>query len=112
MKTTTLSLIIVSIVTLVGICSDYFFKRASNTAAPFSNKWFIIGIAIYLMNSFAWVWAMQKAKLAFIGSVYCVLTVLLLTAMGYFVFNEKLNAGEVLGVIMAIISVILLVRFA
>jgi len=112
MKPTTIALVIVIVVTLVGVAGDYLFKRASETTSPFLTKWFVIGLAIYCANAFAWVMAMQKAKLAFIGAVYCVVTILFLTAIGYFLFDEKLNTGEAVGVIMAVGSVILLVRFA
>lgn len=112
MKPSSIALIIVFVITLVGIVSDYFFKRASAENSPFVTKWFLIGLAIYGANAVGWVLAMQKAKLAFVGSIYCVVTVLFLTAMGYFLFDEKLSPGEIVGVAMAICSVILLVRFA
>ena len=112
MKPTTFALLIVMAVSLIGLVSDYFFKRASDASSPFLTKAFLVGFCMYCGNAFAWVLAMQKAKLAFIGAVYCVVTILCLAAIGYFFFDEKLNAGETVGVIMAICSVVLLVRFA
>jgi small multidrug resistance pump len=44
--------------------------------------------------------------------VYSVSMVVLLTAIGVVCFREALNAYEIIGLVMAIASLILLVRFA
>ena len=51
-------------------------------------------------------------KLATIGVVYSVSMILLLTAIGSIVFRESLNAAEVVGILMAVSSLVLLMRFA
>jgi multidrug transporter EmrE-like cation transporter len=55
---------------------------------------------------------MKHLKLATIGVVYSVSMILLLTAIGVVVFRETLGAYEVAGLVMAVASLILLVRFA
>ena len=55
---------------------------------------------------------MRRLKLATIGAVYSVSMILLLTSIGAIVFRQPLNAYEVVGLAMAIGSLILLMRFA
>lgn len=54
---------------------------------------------------------MKHLKLATIGVVYSVSMVVLLTAIGVGLFRESLTFYEIAGVIMAIGSLILLIRF-
>jgi drug/metabolite transporter (DMT)-like permease len=55
---------------------------------------------------------MKHLKLATIGVVYSISMILLLTGIGVAAFREPLNAYEIAGPVMAIGSLILLVRFA
>ena len=59
-----------------------------------------------------WDQAPSNIKLATIGAVYSVSMILLLTSIGGIVFRQPLNAYEVVGLAMAIGSLILLMRFA
>ena len=112
MKSINLAMVYITAVSVIGIISDFYFKKSSTYASPFTSKAFLIGLGLYCANAFAWVIAMQHAKLAIIGAVYCVVTILLLAAIGHIFFNETLNTKECVGVLMAIGSVILLFRFA
>jgi len=55
---------------------------------------------------------MRHLKLATIGVVYSVSMSLLLTGIGAVAFREPLNAAEVASIVLAVASLILLVRFA
>jgi small multidrug resistance pump len=76
---------------IVGVLGDYFLKLASDREQSLRSAWF---------------------KLATIGVVYSVSMTLLLTAIGVLLFREKLNAYEVLGLLMAVTSLVLLMRFS
>ena len=54
---------------------------------------------------------MSRLKLATIGVLYSVSLVLLLTAVGVVLFRESLSYFEVIGIILAVASLVLLVRF-
>ncbi|HEX5270841.1 MAG TPA: hypothetical protein VFW33_10155 [Gemmataceae bacterium] len=95
----------------VGIVGDYFLKRASAADQPLATRWFLVGLAMYASTAFAWVFVMRHLKLATIGVIYSVCMILLLTAMGVFLFGESLNRYEALGIVFAIASVLLLARF-
>lgn len=95
----------------VTVLGDYFLKLASQQASALYNRWFLAGIAIYALSAFGWVFAMRHMKLATIGVVYSISVVLLLAALGVVVFGESLNRYEIVGIILAVLSILLLVRF-
>ena len=55
---------------------------------------------------------MKHLKLATISVLYSISLVLLLTAIGVALFHESLNYFEVIGILLAVISLVLLMRFA
>jgi drug/metabolite transporter (DMT)-like permease len=50
-------------------------------------------------------------KLATIGVLYSVSMILLLTTIGVVVFRESLNRFEIFGIVLAVASLVLLIRF-
>jgi small multidrug resistance pump len=75
--------------------------------------WFYLGFALYASTAFGWVFVMKYLKLATISVLYFVSPVLLLlTAIGVVLFREPLNYFEVIGIVMAVVSLVLLMRFA
>lgn len=97
---------------VVGVVGDYFLKLASREDDFLSTKWFYIGFGLYASTAFGWVFVMRHLKLGTIGVVYSVSIIVMLTAIGVLAFDEKLSTGEIVGILMAISSIILLVRFA
>jgi len=55
---------------------------------------------------------MKHLKLATISVLYSVSLVLLLTAIGVVLFQESLNYFEIVGIVLAVTSLVLLMRFA
>jgi len=55
---------------------------------------------------------MRKIKLSTLGVLYAVSCVIILTLVGVFYFKEKINLVEIAGIILAVISLIILSRFA
>jgi drug/metabolite transporter (DMT)-like permease len=96
----------------VGVLGDYFLKLASQQVTPLRSMWFYVGFAVYASTAFGWVFVMRHLKLATVGVVYSVSMIVLLTAIGAFVFGESLGPREVTGLILAIASLCLLMRFA
>src|SRR3954447_12382067 len=97
---------------IVGVVGNYFLKLASDQRNPLKAGSFYLGFVVYASTAFGWVYVMRHLKLATIGAVYSVSMVLLLTGIGTVAFRQPLSAYEVLGLIMAIGSLILLMRFA
>ena len=97
---------------VVGVVGDYFLKLASGADNPLRSRWFYLGFLVYASTAFGWVFVMRHLKLGTIGVVYSVSMVLLLTLVGTWWFGESLNSYEMTGIALAILSLILLVRFA
>jgi drug/metabolite transporter (DMT)-like permease len=103
-----LTILGIAVVTVIG---DYFIKLASLTDHPIQNKWFGVGCLMYVLSTFGWVYALRYIKLASIGVIYSLSIVVLLAALGFFVFGETLNRREVAGIAFAVVAIVLLSRF-
>ena len=108
----TLAILVTVGFSCLGVLGDYFLKLASDSARPLRSGWFLIGFAVYASTAFGWVFVMRHLKLATISVVYSVSMILLLTAIGVVFFQERLSVAEVAGLVMAVASLVLLVRFA
>ena len=97
---------------VVGVLGDYFLKLASAGEQPLRTGWFYLGFALYASTAFGWVFVMRHLKLATISVLYSVSMVLLLTAVGVVLFREPLNYFELAGIVLAVASLMLLMRFA
>jgi small multidrug resistance pump len=97
---------------IVGVLGDYLLKLASAEKNPMRSGWFYLGFVVYASTAFGWVFVMRHLKLATIGVVYSISMILLLTGIGSVVFRETLNPYEIAGLLMAVGSLILLMRFA
>jgi multidrug transporter EmrE-like cation transporter len=96
---------------VVGVVGDDLLKLASERTNPLRSGAFYLGFAVYASTAFGWVYVMRHLKLATIGAVYSVSMVLLLTGVGVAVFRQPLHPAEVVGLAMAVGSLILLMRF-
>ncbi len=112
MGTKTIAVIITITFSVIGVLGDYFLKLASAREQPLRTGWFYVGFALYASTAFGWVFVMKNLKLATISVLYSVSLVLLLTAIGVVLFRESLNYFEVIGIVLAVVSLVLLMRFA
>jgi len=97
---------------LLGVLGDYFLKLASEQERSLTTPSFYVGFVVYASTAFGWVFVMKHLKLATISVLYSVSMVLLLTAVGVVFFRESLNYLELGGIILAVASLVLLMRFA
>jgi small multidrug resistance pump len=112
MTTNWLAVLVTIGFSLVGVAGDYFLKLASQAASPLRTPWFAVGFSVYASTAFGWVFVMKHLKLATVGVVYSVSMIVFLTTIGAVFFGESLTPRETLGVILALASVCLLLRFA
>ncbi len=104
--------VVAVLMSVLGVVGDYFLKLASADALQVNVKLLALGVLIYAATALGWFYALAHLKLAVVGVVYSVSTVLLLTLLGALYFREHLSYMEILGLILAILSLILLARFA
>jgi multidrug transporter EmrE-like cation transporter len=107
-----LSMAVVVAFSAVGVVGDAFLKMASDEDNPLRSRWFYLGFLVYASTAFGWVFVMRHLKLGTIGVIYSISMMLLLTLVGTLKFGESLNYYEMAGIALAILSLILLVRFA
>jgi small multidrug resistance pump len=107
-----ISLFFVIILSMIGVIADFFIKLSGNGAKFVDLKWFIVGMVIYGLTAFGWFFVMKNIKLTTLGVFYSISTIIFLALVGVFYFKESINNYEVIGIILAIASLILLGRFA
>jgi small multidrug resistance pump len=112
MGTRTIAVLVTIAFSVIGVLGDYFLKLASAREQPLRTGWFCLGFVLYASTAFGWVFVMKHLKLATISVLYSVSLVLLLTAIGVVLFQESLNYFEVIGIVLAVVSLVLLIRFA
>ncbi len=96
----------------IGVLADYFLKMASSQNSMMKNPWFGLGLLTYSLTAFGWVYVLKNLDLSHVGVFYSSATLLFLVIVGIFVFDEKLKPTEILGVSMALGSILLLARVA
>jgi len=112
MTKASLAVVVTVVFSAVGVLGDYFLKLASEHVAPLRAWTFYVGFAVYASTALGWVFVMRHLKLATISVVYSISMILLLTALGVVIFRESLNYYEIAGLVLAVASLALLVRFA
>ena len=112
MGTKTIAVLVTIAFSVIGVLGDYFLKLSSAREQPLRTGWFYIGFALYASTAFGWVFVMKHLKLATISVLYSVSLVLLLTAVGVVLFRESLSYFELVGIVLAVVSLVLLMRFA
>lgn len=100
---------LLSVVTVVG---DLFIKEASLHNGFSGWRWLILGAAVYGTTAFGWFFVMRHVHLSIVGVIYSITCVVLLFALGVVVFKEGVNTVEVVGLVMALTSLVMLLRFA
>jgi small multidrug resistance pump len=108
----TLAVLVTIGFSLVGVLGDYFLKLASEEEHSLRSPAFYVGFAVYASTAFGWLFVMKHLKLGTIGVVYSVTMILLLTTVGVVAFGERPSGPEIVGMLLAVASLVLLMRFA
>lgn len=102
------SLFILSIVTAATVLGDYFLKVATEKSEGVMTGWFAAGAIIYGLLAFGWYFLMRSNSLGTIAVMFSASTIVLLTALGHFVFKEQFGLREGIGVSLAVLSVLVM----
>ncbi|HLF54829.1 MAG TPA: transporter [Candidatus Nanoarchaeia archaeon] len=98
--------------TIIGVIGDTILKLAGSGTRYIDWKLFTIGFILYASTALGWFFVLKHMKLATVGAFYSVILILLLTFVGIFYFKETIDLYEMTGIGAAIISLMLLTRFA
>lgn len=97
---------------ILGAIGDYFLRVAGSNGASVNVKLLCFGILLYALTAVGWFYSINHLKLSTVGVVYSLSTILFLTLLGTFYFQESLTLREGVGLVLAICAILLLGRFA
>lgn len=113
MNTTILTVFLIGIgLSIITVFGDGLIKEASLQKGFAGWQMLIMGAVIYGLTAFGWFFVMRRIKLSTLGVLYGVSCIIFLALVSVFFFKEKLNPMEIFGIILAIISLLILARFA
>ena len=98
------SLPILAAVTITTWLADYFIKTASLSPEGLRNPNFAIGAVLYGLCAIGWYFLMKSHSLAMIAVIFTAMTIIVLGAMGYFLFDERFGKREAIGVTFAALA--------
>ena len=100
-------LFVVLLTAILTASADYTIKIAAHRNS-FINFPFLIGVTFYIFTAFSWYYAVKNNNLYTTGIIYDMTVILLLSLIGIFVLNEKVNIYSILGMLCAFMSIILI----
>jgi multidrug transporter EmrE-like cation transporter len=106
-----IAIVLAVLLSLIGVTGDSFLKIASQSESIVKNQWFLFGLFTLASTAFGWVYIIKYLKLATVGVIYSVCTVVFLALVGSVFFQETLNPYEIIGILLAIASLVLLSAF-
>ena len=96
----------------ITVLADSFIKHSSIQTAFAGWKYLVLGAFIYGATAFGWFFVMRKMKLSTLGVIYALSCVVLLALVSVFYFKEKISSIEIVGIVLAVISILIMARFA
>lgn len=106
-----LPLLVAFILSVVTVGGDLLVKEASLHNGFKGWPWLLIGGLIYGLTALGWFYVMRKEDLSIIGAIYSLTVVVCLFILGVVVYKEKVSAMEIVGMSMAVVSLLILYRF-
>jgi small multidrug resistance pump len=91
---------------MLSVIADYCLKRASDSEQAFQSPYFGAGAAILAISSYGWVHVLRHMKLASLGAIYSVVTVIALVLVELSIFKGSFTKAEWIGLSIAISSLI------
>lgn len=108
-----MTILLIIILTVVGVVGDFFLKLASGNPSKYLEwRYFLIGQILFTLTPFGWFFVLKNIKLSSLGIMYSLFTMLSFVIVGVFYFHEQLNVYEIIGILTAVVSLILLSRFS
>jgi drug/metabolite transporter (DMT)-like permease len=105
-------ILIVIFLSAFGVLGDYFMKISGSGIKYINYPLFLLGMSIYILGGIGWFFVMKHIKLSTLGMFFALTNIILLVSVGVFFFKERLNIYEVIGIILGVISIFILARFA
>ncbi len=107
-----LSLFVAVFLSMVTVYADYLIKKASLATGFTAWPTLLLGMTVYGLTGLGWFFVMRSVKLSTLGVVYGLTCIIVLTLLSVIVFKEKIHSLEMVGIAFALLSLVLLARFA
>ncbi len=104
------SIAILIVLTVATGFGDYFIKLAANSPQGILTRTFAVGMMLYALPAIGWFFLMQTHSLTLISVAYSASTIIILSAIGFFIFNETIGPREILGLTLALASVAVMAK--
>ncbi len=101
--------LITALIVLVG---DYVIKLAADGNMPLTSTHVILGCLFYGASALLWYGSMRFITLAQAGVAFSMFSLLALCALGVIFFDEVIYPREAVGIGLALLSMVLMVRIA
>ena len=102
------SALILKAITFATFIGDYCIKVASGRPGGVTSNTFYAGAVLYGLPAIGWFYLMRDHSMATIGVFYSASTIVLLAALGYFVFKEAFGLREIIVLSLAVGSVVVM----
>lgn len=100
-------------VTAVTTFGDFFLEWATKDPNRFVHlPKFLIGWFIYSLTAVGWFLVYRFEKLSTVGPIYSIFTILFFVFYSVVIFKESISGMEIFGIILALVALIILGRFA
>ena len=104
--------ILLVVVAVVSVAiGDVFIKKAAQHSTfleAITDKWLLLGVLLYMVQIVLFTWMFVKGwNLSVVGSMQTVFYAAVVIGAGYFVFQERLNPAQVVGISLAFLGVII-----
>lgn len=103
--------LLVELLCVVGVWADYYLKLSGNTELFVQPRHFLVGFVLHASTAAGWFLVLKYMTMTQVGVIYSVSIVLMLTFIGTYFFGEILGGREILGIILAVTSLLLLSKF-
>lgn len=97
---------------LITALADGLLKHAALQERFSGWTWLLTAAFLYGLTAFGWFFVLRKFKLSTAGTLYAVSIAVFLALLGIFYFKEHLAPMEIFGIILALVALIILGRFA
>jgi drug/metabolite transporter (DMT)-like permease len=104
-------LLLLLLIEVICIYGDYYIKKASMEENWAGWKLLAVGSVLYGVSAIGFFMLMRMFKVFTVGMLHSFAVIFLSIILSLVVFKEKINAREILGLILGVASVCLLVRF-
>jgi multidrug transporter EmrE-like cation transporter len=112
MEKTTILMLAVGLSIVTAIADSLIKKATVIKSSTLIYTLIIIGAIIYAFTALGWYKVLQRMELLNAGVIYTLSFIILIALISVFYFKEKLLVVELVGLVLAIISIVIMYRFS